>query len=164
MTTDLRETLSWLRRRAGEPATRWEEARKAVEEAWRDGARAASERLELLEQQRRSLAGDPSLPRTPAARRGLDRALDARRAECAALRGSPEIQRHQRAQEAERIARKELAAASPYEWREYEAQLARLRKDHPGQWRVYEAGEQAAGREPVAPRDWKPLFPGSSAG
>ena len=164
MTTDLRETLFFLRRRAGEPATRWEESRKAVEEAWRDGARAASERVELLEQQRKSLAGDPSLPRTPAARRGLDQALDARRAECEALRGSAEIRRHQQAQEAEHIARKELAAAAPYEWREYEAQLARLRMDHPGRWREYEAGERAVGREPVAPRDWKPLFPGSSAG
>lgn len=160
---DLRETYFWLRRRARESAVEWEKTRKAVEEAWRNGAQAATERLELLKQQRESLARDQRLPRTSAARRGIDQALDARRAEYEALRDSPEMQRYQRALETERMARKKLAAAAPYEWREFEARLSRLRRDRPAEWRDYEARERTAGREPVAPRDWKPLFQVSGA-
>ena len=160
---DLREAHFWLRLRAREPAIEWENAREAVEDAWRNGAQAATERLELLERQRESLARDPKLPRTPAARRGIDQALDARRAEYEALRASPEIRRYRQALETERLARKKLAAAAPYEWRELEARLSRLRRDRPAQWRDYVAREQAAGRKPVTPRAWKSLFPGSGA-
>ncbi len=184
---DLREAHFWLRLRAREPAIEWENAREAVEDAWRNGAQAATERLELLERQRESLARDPKLPRTPAARRGIDQALDARRAEYEALRVSPEIRRYRQALETERLARKKLAAAAPYEWRGLrtppppppqerpapgrgeragrtrEAGLPRLRRDRPAQWRDYVAREQAAGRKPVTPRAWKSLFPGSGA-
>ena len=158
MFSDLREARFFLRLRARGPATKWESTREAVAEAWRGGARAASERLARLEEERRSLALDANTARTPAARRGLDRALDARREECEAIRASPELRRYHEAREAERAARTDLAAAAPYEWREYEARLAKLRERNRRQWEKYEAEERAAGRDPVVPHQWGSLF------
>ena len=161
-TPDLREARFLLKRRALAPFERWEKARAAVEEAWRGGAQALSDRLARLEEERRSLARDPKIARTRRAREGLDRALDARRRECEAIRDSPQLRQHREARAAELAARTALAAAATYEWREYEARLARLKKDYPRQWDEYEAEERSAGREPVHHRDRKPLLPGNT--
>lgn len=158
MPPDLREARFVLRLRARGPATNWENRREAVAEAWRGGARAASERLARLGEERGSLALDANTARTAAARRGLDRALDERRAECEAISASPELRRYQEAREAELAARTELAAAAPSEWREYQTRLAKLREQHPRQWEKYEAEERTAGRDPVTPRPWESLF------
>ena len=156
-TPDLREARFLLKRRARQPFEQWEKARAAVEEAWRGGAEVLSDRLARLEEQTRSLARDPKVARTPRAREGLDRALDARRQECDAIRDSPELRRHHDARAAELAARTELASAAPYEWREYEARLARLRRSYPRQWDEYETKERSAGRDPLGPWDGKPL-------
>ena len=161
-TPDLQEARFLLKRRAREPFERWEHARTAVEDAWRGGAQARTERLALLEEQQRSLARDPRVARTRRAQEGLDREIDARRRECEEIRNSPEMLRRREARAAEAAARTELAAAAPYEWREYEARLARLRRDYPRQWDDYEAEERSAGRDPVDPRPWKPLLPGGA--
>ena len=168
-TPDLREARlllkrGALKRGARQPFEQWERARAAVEDAWRGGARALSERLAGLKEERRSLARDPQLARTRRAREGLDRALDERRQEGDAIRDSPELRRHHDACAVELAARRELAAAAPDEWRAYEARLARLRRDYPRQWDEYETQERAAGRDPLCPRDWKPLLPGSRSG
>ena len=163
-TPDMREARSLLKRRARQPFEQWEKARAAVEEAWREGAQASRGRLARREEQQRSLARDPRVARTPRAREGLDRALDERRRECEAIRASPELRRHHEAHAAELAARRELAAAAPYEWREYEARLARLRRHYPRRWNEYETEERSAGRDPLRPRDWKPLLPGSTNG
>lgn len=163
-TPDMREARFLLRRRARQPFEQWEKTRAAVEEAWRGGAEALNDRLALLEEQQTSLARDPKVARTAKAREGLDQALDERRQECDAIRDSPELRRHHDARAAERDAQRELAAAAPYEWREYEARLARLRRDHPRQWDEYETEERAAGRDPMRPRDRKPVLPDSTDG
>ena len=148
---DFGEARFLLRRRAPEAAARWQASRNAVEEAWRNGAEAASARLSLLEEQIDSLARDPHLRRNPAARDGVDRALDARRKERAAIRDSRELRRYREAKIEECAARKALAEAARYEWREYEARIARLRRQYPGKWAEHEAEERAAGRDPVSP-------------
>ena len=155
-TPDMRESAFLLKLRARQPFAEWEKARAAVEGAWRSGAQDLSSRLAQLEEEARSLARDPRVARTPSAREGLDRALDERRRECEAIRDSPELRRYHDARGAELAARRELAAAAPYEWREYEARLARLRREHPRQWNEYETEERSAGREPLCPRAWKP--------
>lgn len=156
---DLREAWFLLKRRARQPFQQWQDSRAEVEDAWRNGARAATERLAELEEHLRPRPRDAKTARTPAARAGLDRALDERRRQRDALRASPELRRHREALDAERAARRELAAAAPYEWREYEARLARLQREYPGRWAEYEAGERAAGRDPVPPRTSKSLLP-----
>ena len=154
---DFGEARFLLRRGAPEAAARWQASREAVEEAWRNGAEAALARLSVLEEQIESLARDPHLRRSPAARAGVDRALDARRKEREAVRDSLELRRYRDAKHREFAAREALAEAAPYEWREYEARLARLRRHYPGKWAEYEAGERAAGRDPVSPRPWASL-------
>lgn len=157
---DLQECRFLLRRRARQPFERWERARTAVEEAWRGGAHSRSERLARLEQELKSLSRDPTIARTARAREGLDQALDQRREERDAILASPEMRRHREALQAERAAREELSsAAAPYEWRDYEARLARTKKDHPRIWDEYEAHERAAGRVAIVPKRWAPLLP-----
>ena len=65
---DFGEARFLLRRGAPEAAARWQASREAVEEAWRNGAEAALARLSVLEEQIESLARDPHLRRSPAAR------------------------------------------------------------------------------------------------
>ena len=148
---DFGEARFLLRRQAPEAAARWQASREAVEEAWRNGAEAALTRLSSLEEQIESLARDPNLRRNPAARAGVDRALDARRKEREAIRDSRELRRYREAKTEESAAREALAEAARYQWREYEARLARLRRQYPGKWAEYEAEERAAGRDPVSP-------------